>query len=137
MLAGNALLLLTGPRTPLPVIFIPMILLGFSMGLPLGFIDGEALATVPPHQSGAAAGLFNFLRFGTEAIAVGGYAAIVAFLIGRILPDPGIAQQVASGAPGHGAAYGPGLPHRTVRHTGPHPRRHCRDRSPSPRQNPG
>jgi MFS family permease len=105
MIAGDALLLLTGPATPLWVIFIPMVLLGISMGLPLGFIDGEALSTVPAHSSGTAAGVFNFLRLGAEAVSVGAYAAVLAVIIRHLVADPATAERVASGAPGHGAAY--------------------------------
>lgn len=105
MIAGDALLLLVGPQLPFGWIFLPMVLLGAAMGLPLGFIDGEALATVPAHSSGTASGVFNFLRLGTEAVAVGGYAAVLAALIAGELPVGKLAEHVASGQPGHAVEY--------------------------------
>jgi hypothetical protein len=58
-LIGNAGMLLVATTAPVWVLIIPMLMLGFSFGLSLGFVDGAALAAVPPHSSGAAAGVLS------------------------------------------------------------------------------
>lgn len=107
MLIGNAGMLLVATTAPVWVLIIPMVILGFSFGLPLGFVDGAALASVPPHSSGAAAGVLNFMRLGSEAAVVAVYALTIAALVSNRISDDHLAQEVASGLPGHGADYIP------------------------------
>jgi MFS family permease len=107
MLIGNAGMLLIAASVPLWVLLIPMILLGFSFGLPLGLIDGAAMAAVPPASSGSASGLIQFARLGSEAVVIGVYAAIVAALIAARVTDPALAEDVAAGLPGHAGDYTP------------------------------
>ncbi|GAB3917081.1 MFS transporter [Microlunatus endophyticus] len=107
MLLGNAGMLLIAAAVPLWVLLIPMALLGLSFGLPLGLIDGAAMAAVPPTSSGSASGLVQFARLGSEAIVIGFYAAIISALVATRVADPRLAQEVASGLPGHAADYIP------------------------------
>ena len=80
-------------------------LIGLGFGLPLGVVDGEALARVPSHSSGSAAGLLNFARIGSEALAVACYSALLTILVRHRFPDQAIADQVAAGAPNRAADY--------------------------------
>ena len=107
MLLGNAGMLLIAASVPLAVLLGPMVLLGFSFGLPLGLIDGAAMAAVPPTSSGSASGLVQFARLGSEAIVIGVYGAVIAALVATHIPDPTLAEDVASGLPGHAADYVP------------------------------
>ncbi|MEV6799875.1 MFS transporter [Micromonospora rifamycinica] len=84
---------------------VPMLLCGLGFGLPLGFVDGEALAAVPAERAGTAAGLFNLLRIGAEALFVAAFGATISTLVARRLPDPAVAERVAAGEPGHPADY--------------------------------
>ncbi len=107
MLLGNAGMLLIAASVPLWVLLIPMILLGLSFGLPLGLIDGMAMGAVPPASSGSASGLLQFARLGSEAVVIGVYAAVIAALIAARIADPRLAEDVASGLPGHAGDYVP------------------------------
>lgn len=109
MLVGNAGMLLLAIRTPLWTLAIPMVLLGFSFGLPLGLLDGAAQGAVSDQSSGAAAGVMNFLRLGSEALVVGFYAAGLAALVASRVPDTDLAQRIAAGLPGHASTYIPGF----------------------------
>jgi predicted MFS family arabinose efflux permease len=86
LVVGDLGLLLLGPGTPLGLLVAPMILLGFSFGLPLGLVDGEAIGSVPPQSSGTAAGVLNFLRLGSEAVVIAAYAAALTALIKSRIP---------------------------------------------------
>ncbi len=85
-----------------------MILVGAGFGLTIGLVDAEALAAVAPHRAGAAAGVLNFVRLGSEAIVIAAFAAALAWQVGLRIPDPQLAQDVAAGAPGHGDTYAAG-----------------------------
>ncbi|WP_032378614.1 MFS transporter [Rhodococcoides fascians] len=102
---GNIGMLALQPGVPLPALTIPMILVGLGFGLPIGLVDGEALAAVPPHSSGTAAGVLNLFRIGSEAIAVAGYAWLLAFLIRGRVSNKIDADAAASGQPGFADAY--------------------------------
>jgi predicted MFS family arabinose efflux permease len=105
LLLGDIGMLFVGPGIPVTFFFLPMVLLGLGLGLPLGLIDGEALGSVPAHSAGTAAGVFNFLRIGSEALAIGAYAAALAWLIQLSANDPELADHIASGQPGHPELY--------------------------------
>ena len=105
LVLGDLGLLFLGAGTSLWALVIPMILLGFGFGFPIGLVDGEALAAVPARSSGTAAGVLNFMRLGSEALVVGAYAAVLASLLRSNIADPAVAQATAAGAPGHGATY--------------------------------
>ncbi|MDT0386003.1 MFS transporter [Streptomyces dubilierae] len=107
---GDMGLLFLSPDTGAWALAAPMILLGFGFGFPIGLVDGEALAAVPARSSGTAAGVLNFMRLGSEAIVVGGYAAVLTALLRARFADPQVAQ---AGAPGHGGIY-PGQFHWIV-----------------------
>jgi predicted MFS family arabinose efflux permease len=104
MILGDVGMLLLAARAPIAVLILPMLLLGLAFGLPLGLLDGAAQSAVPARSSGTAAGVMNFLRLGSEAIVVGGYAAVVAWLISLRLGNPE-AEDVAAGKAGHAADY--------------------------------
>ncbi len=105
LLIGDFGMFLLEPSLPIIWIVVPMILLGFGWGLPAGLVDGAAIGAVPRESSGTAAGVLNFLRLGSEAIAIGVYAAAIHWVIGGVVSDPALAEQVAAGNGGHGDAY--------------------------------
>ncbi|MFL9655094.1 MFS transporter [Streptomyces sp. PB17] len=109
LITGDVLFLLFDPSLSPVLLMIPMILLGFGWGLPLGLVDGEALASVPAHSSAAAAGVLNFLRLGSEALAVAVFGAALAAIIGAQLGNPALGAEVAAGATGHAAVYASGF----------------------------
>jgi hypothetical protein len=82
-----------------------MILLGFGFGIPVGLVDGAAIGSVPRESSGTAAGVLNFLRLGSEAVAIGFYAAAIHWVISGLVSDPVVADQIAAGGTGHGEIY--------------------------------
>ncbi|MGR3866980.1 MFS transporter [Streptomyces graminifolii] len=105
LVVGDIGMLLLDPHKPLVLLVLPMILLGFSFGLPIGLVDAEAIGSVPPQNSGTAAGVLNFLRLGSEAVVIGAYSAALTWLIGRNIADSNTANDVAAGATGHAAVY--------------------------------
>ncbi|WP_328912370.1 MULTISPECIES: MFS transporter [unclassified Streptomyces] len=105
LVVGDLGMFLLNSHTPLGLIIVPMILLGFSFGLPLGLVDGEAIGSVPARSSGTAAGVLNFMRLGSEAVVIGAYSGVLAWLIRGSVATPGIADRVAAGATGHAGAY--------------------------------
>ncbi|MGI5506613.1 MFS transporter [Lentzea sp. CA-135723] len=104
LVLGSLGMVLLAPGNWLGWLVVPMLLVGFGFGLPLGRIDAEALATVPAHSTGTASGVLNLVRIGSEAVAVGAYAATIAWLIGRALPED-LAHDTAAGHPGQAAVY--------------------------------
>jgi predicted MFS family arabinose efflux permease len=102
---GLAGMFLLAPNIPLGWLAAPMLLVGIGFGLPLGLVDGEALASVPAHSAGTAAGVLNFMRIGSEAVFVGLYSATLTWLIGRAMSDPGTARATAAGQFGHAETY--------------------------------
>lgn len=109
LVAGSLGLLAVRPDVSPWLAVVPMVLCGLGFGLPLGFVDGEALAAVPPDRAGTAAGLFNLLRIGAEALFVAAFGAIISALVARRVPDPDVAERVAAGEPGHAGDYVAGL----------------------------
>ncbi|KXP13826.1 arabinose ABC transporter permease [Tsukamurella pseudospumae] len=85
-------------------VIVPMILLGLGFGLPIGLVDGHALAVVPAERAGTAAGLLNFFRIGSEAVFVAGYALVLSTVVGRRLTGAA-AEATAAGRPGHPEVY--------------------------------
>ncbi|WP_229664145.1 MFS transporter [Brevibacterium sediminis] len=109
LLAGGiGVLLLLRPDMPVAVSVAPMVLLGLGFGLPLGFVDAEALAAVPADRSGAASGVLNLFRIGSEAVFVAAYAAVLTAVVTRALPGPS-GQLIAAGGTGHPWIYHDGL----------------------------
>ncbi len=68
--AGAAWLTVIGPGVPVLGFAGPLITIGAGVGIAFGIIDGAAVSTVAPAHSGMAAGLFNTVRLGSEAVAV-------------------------------------------------------------------
>lgn len=108
ILGGLGVLLLLRPDLPLGLGIAPMVLLGAGFGLPLGFVDAEALAAVPATRAGAASGVINLFRIGSEAVFVAAYAAILSAAVTATLPGPA-GQVIASGGIGHPWVYRDGL----------------------------
>lgn len=105
LILGDLGLLLLRPDGSLWWIVGPMVLVGFGFGLPIGLVDGEALASVPPHSTGTAAGVLNLFRIGGEALLVAGYAWLLSSLVtDRLSGDPE-ADAAAAGLPGHAHEY--------------------------------
>lgn len=105
LVLGNLGMLALQPGVPLGAVVVPMIALGLGFGLPIGLVDGEALAAVPPHSSGTAAGVLNLFRIGSEALMVAGYAWLLTVLVRGELPDRADADAAAAGRPGFADAY--------------------------------
>lgn len=108
VLGGTGVLLLLRPDLPVMAGVAPMILLGLGFGLPLGFVDAEALAAVPAERAGAASGVFNLLRIGSEAVFVAVYAAILTTVITAALPGK-VGELIATGGAGEPSIYRDGL----------------------------
>lgn len=104
LVLGDLGLMLLSADRPLGWILVPMVLLGFGFGLPIGLVDGHALQVIPPERTGTAAGLLNFFRIGSEAVFVAGYALVLSSLIGRTLTGDAAAA-TAAGQSGHPDAY--------------------------------
>lgn len=105
LVLGDLGMLLLRPDLGTGAIIVPMILLGFGFGFPVGLVDGEALAAVPARSSGTAAGVVNFMRLGSEAVVVGGFAIVMTALIGATLQNDALTRSTAAGIFGHGDAY--------------------------------
>lgn len=108
VIGGAGVLLLLRPDMPVALGVAPMILLGLGFGLPLGFVDAEALAAVPAERAGAASGVINLFRIGAEAVFLAAYAAILAAVITTTLPGAA-GELIASGGPGEPWIYRSGL----------------------------
>ncbi|WP_017622781.1 MFS transporter [Nocardiopsis chromatogenes] len=100
LLAGVAGLLLVTPHGAPTGVVLPSLLVGTGFGLTLGLVDGEATATVPPAAAGAAAGVLNFFRMGSEAVFVAVYGLTMTTTIARRIPDTDLAGRVLSGVGG-------------------------------------
>ena len=98
LVAGDLGLLLLAPGSSLLWILVPMALVGAGFGMAIGLVDGEALRAAPAHAAGTAAGLLNFFRIGSEAVAVAAYAAVLASLVESRLPAAEAAEVAAGGS---------------------------------------
>lgn len=110
LVLGNLGVLLLEPSGDLAPVLISMVFLGLGFGVPLGIVDAEALGQVPEERSGSAAGLLNFVRIGSEAVAVAAYAAVLAGIIGSQLVDqPELAAKAKAGQPAAPDVYASAL----------------------------
>lgn len=82
---------------------------GLGFGLTAGLVDGLALAALPARLAGAGAGLLNFFRIGSEALAVAAYAAVLSALVRKGVDGVALAEQVAAGGRGDPHAYAEAL----------------------------
>lgn len=108
VIGAVGLLLLVRPGLPVASLVVPMVFLGLGFGLPLGFVDAEALAAVPEGRAGAASGVLNLFRVGSEAVFVAVFAAVVSTVVTGRLPGRA-GESVAAGAPGHAEVYRSGF----------------------------
>ena len=104
LILGNVGMLLLSADRSIAWLIVPMILLGLGFGLPIGLVDGHALAVVPADRTGTAAGLLNFFRIGSEALLVAGYAAALSAIVAHRLTGAD-ATSTAAGQPGHPDTY--------------------------------
>ncbi|SEM47591.1 Predicted arabinose efflux permease, MFS family [Rhodococcus maanshanensis] len=104
LILGNIGMLLLSENRSIAWVIVPMVLLGFGFGLPIGLVDGHALAVVPAERAGTAAGLLNFFRIGSEAMFVAGYAFVLSTVVGQQLTGAA-AEDTAAGQPGHPEVY--------------------------------
>ncbi|MCF8569129.1 MFS transporter [Gordonia sp. HY002] len=104
LVLGNVGILLLAEDRSIIWIIAPMILIGLGFGLPVGLVDGHALAVVPAERAGTAAGLLNFFRIGSEAILVAAYAFVLSTIVGQHLTG-GAAEDTAAGQPGQPDTY--------------------------------
>ncbi|RRQ28311.1 MFS transporter [Rhodococcus sp. Eu-32] len=111
LVIGTLGMLLLTPGGSIWWILLPMTLLGLGFGLPIGLVDGEALAAVPAHSSGTAAGVLNLFRIGGEALFVAAYAALLTHLVRGAMPDDARADATAAGVPGFPHEYATAFAH--------------------------
>lgn len=104
LLLGNVGLLLLSENRSIIWVIVPMFLVGLGFGLPIGLVDGHALAVVPAERAGTAAGLLNFFRIGSEALFVAAYALLLSTIVGQHLTGAA-AEQTAAGQPGQPDTY--------------------------------
>jgi len=94
LIVGDATLNLIHPTGMVLTIVVPLFLVGAGMGLSAGLVDGEAIASVPAHKAGMAAGVLNTMRLGSEAVAVAAYGSVLASLmrteVRDTLPGPAV-----------------------------------------------
>lgn len=102
---GDLGMLALRPDGSLWWIAIPMILVGLGFGLPIGLVDGEALASVSAHSTGTAAGVLNLFRIGGEAVLVAGYAWLLTLFVRSAMPGSPDADATAAGLPGFPDQY--------------------------------
>ncbi|QCR52244.1 MFS transporter [Brachybacterium sp. SGAir0954] len=103
---GNVVLLgAMRPGGGLVPLLVGMVLVGASFGLPLGLVDGEALACAEPSRQGWAAGVLNAVRISSEAAAVALYGTLLAAAVHAAGDDDGAAARVATGAGEHPGWY--------------------------------
>ncbi|MFF3248876.1 MFS transporter [Streptomyces sp. NPDC002870] len=74
---GAGWLTLIDPDVSVVALVGPLLLLGISMGMTAGLVDGAAITSVQPTQAGAAAGLFNTMRLAGEAFAIAVMSAVL------------------------------------------------------------
>ncbi|GGW84339.1 MFS transporter [Streptomyces malachitofuscus] len=74
---GAAWLTLIAPDVSVAALAGPLLLLGVSMGMTAGLVDGVAITSVEPAQAGAAAGMFNTMRLAGEAFAIAVMSAVL------------------------------------------------------------
>ena len=105
LLAGLAGTLVFTPGNGPLAVLAPTALIGTGFGMSLGLVDAQALDSVPPDQSGTAAGVLNFFRMGSEAIFVALYGVILHAVINARVPDRHAADAIAAGLGGDPDVY--------------------------------
>ncbi|QQB14360.1 MFS transporter [Brevibacterium casei] len=97
VVTGNFGLLLLRPENTVPLIIVPLLIIGTGMGISFGITDGQAMTFVPPHLVGTAAGFLNTLRGAAEAVVIAGFSAALLGVISSELGASGGASRVAAG----------------------------------------
>jgi predicted MFS family arabinose efflux permease len=107
LIAGDLVLLALG-TAPIGVAAVGMILTGVGFGLPIGLLDGEAQAAAPAGLNGAAAGLFNLIRLGAEALGGAVVGVLLSAGVGAQFADGHRAADVLAGGVGHATQFAAG-----------------------------
>lgn len=102
-------LLAFSEHTPIIVVLLLFVIAGLGFGLPLGIIDATALSYIPPARQGAAAGVLNLFRLGSEAVFVALYATAMTVLISATPGAEGRVEEIAAGQPGGADIYSAAL----------------------------
>lgn len=79
--AGLYWLSVAGWDGPVPMVVMPMLLIGIGSGLPWGLMDGLSVSVVPKERAGMATGIFSTTRVAGEGIALALVGALLAGLI--------------------------------------------------------
>jgi MFS family permease len=85
--AGAAWLTVVAPDIGVLGLAGPLLTIGSGVGISFGIIDGAAVGTVEPERAGMAAGLFNTVRLGSEAVAVACMGALLVSITRAELAD--------------------------------------------------
>lgn len=94
--AGAAWLTVIEPGASIATLAGPLLAIGVGFGISLAILDGAAVSSVEPARAGMAAGVFNTMRLGGEAVAIA--------VLGSILA--GVTQSRLADSFGDGAASG-------------------------------
>lgn len=86
---GALLLMTIGPDSNASRLAVPLLLTGMGFGLSTGLLDGLAISSVRPEQSGMASGVFNTARLATETVGIAAVGALLAALTGDRLVGAG------------------------------------------------
>ncbi|WP_028937698.1 MFS transporter [Pseudonocardia spinosispora] len=86
---GALLLMTIGPDSTASRLAVPLLLTGMGFGLSTGLLDGLAISSVRPEQSGMASGVFNTARLATETVGIAAVGALLAGLTGDRLVGAG------------------------------------------------
>ncbi|WP_433423367.1 MFS transporter [Microtetraspora malaysiensis] len=101
---GNAWLALVDPSSGFAGLAGPLMVIGAAVGLLFGVGDGMAMSMVEPEKAGMAAGFFNTMRIGSEAVVIAVFGSMLLTLIQARVGDAELAGRVAAGAGGRLAA---------------------------------
>jgi hypothetical protein len=82
---GVAWLTVIGPGAGNWVVFGPYLCLGIGIGVCFGVMDGAAVSSVEPGRAGMAAGMYNTMRLGGEAVGIALVGTLLAGITGSNL----------------------------------------------------
>ncbi|GAA4973543.1 MFS transporter [Pseudonocardia tropica] len=85
--AGAAWLTGIRPEEGLLALAGPLLLIGAGFGVSLAILDGAAVSAVEPARAGMAAGVFNTMRLGGEAISIAVLGSVLAAVSGSRLRE--------------------------------------------------
>lgn len=87
-----------------PQMILPMLLIGFGVGVPWGLMDGLSVSVVPKERAGMATGIFSTTRVAGEGLSLASVGALLAAFaqqgLHRLFNGPGLddaSQRLATG----------------------------------------